>query len=592
MSSSISIDNTSPLWTFSSPCNSSDSAWNFVQNLPSYYNNTESTTNVVGARASFIFQGTAVAYYGTMWAQGANATVYLDELSENISTVLTNGSTLQSIAIWSRSNLDPDTVHALTVEMTGGGTLDIDYVKVLTPPPAVTPPAMPNPAPAAFPISSKWSCSSTNSSGSPTPAATPAGQLASHSSKSVPMMVGTIVGSICAILAVVAVVFLRRRRRKFWWHRHGRTQVHPDSNSDPKPMHLIQDSEGYALTAPRVPGTNLKIDPWDPTPVFMTEEQRAEKRRELHSKLVLDISAVNLNKSRSSTSSLSPSPTKENTKTNAAIAVRPLPPVTDSMIVHTGGTDHLYASVPKISHDWEDDVDEKDAEEMYAAHSWEDDNSNEVEDMGTPLIGSAPTSPVPSSRLSSSHGGNASSLNSSSRANSRAHRILRSVRSRKSSNNMGKRSAAGHVHRSTAQTTSTRSTNFSMVATASSTPRTPSSSQSMTYGGKMLALTGPGSGSVGLSPPLVRPLPAPGGTAQYLPSPLSTSPPGMSTDFHDQQEAAVITSTSATAQPSSAPSSSWFFGGQRKRANARRPPMGPRTQTSGSDISAEAANGK
>ena len=83
-----------------------------------------------------------------MWAQGANATVYLDELSENISTILTNGSTLQGIAIWSRSNLDPDTVHALTVEMTGGTTLDIDYVKILTPPPAVTPPAMPTPAPA------------------------------------------------------------------------------------------------------------------------------------------------------------------------------------------------------------------------------------------------------------------------------------------------------------------------------------------------------------------------------------------------------------------------------------------------------------
>ncbi len=206
----------------------------------------------------------------------------------------------------------------------------------------------------------------------------------------------------------------------------------------------------------QVPG--LKIDPWDPPPVFMTPEQRAEKRRELNAKLVLDISAVN--KSRSTTTSLSPSPTKERIQvdapaTVAAAAIRPLPAVTASMIVLTG-SDHHYTAVPKTSQDWDDDADDADekeddmddAEEMYAAHSWEDGDSNEAENMDTPLIGSPLTSPVPSSRLSSSHGGNSSSLNSAVRAHSRAHRILRSVRSRKSSLGMGRRGSVAH-HRST-----------------------------------------------------------------------------------------------------------------------------------------------
>lgn len=221
-----------------------------------------------------------------------------------------------------------------------------------------------------------------------------------------------------------------------------------------------------------------------------------------------------------------------------------------------------------------------DAEEMYAAHSWEDDNSNEAEDMDTPLIGSPPTSPVPSSRLSSSHGGNSSSLNSAVRAHSRAHRILRSVRSRKSSLGMGRH------HRSTGQTTTgTASTNFSIVATASSTPRTPLSSQSSNQG-RML---GPGLGSVALVGNLA-PLPVPSlvppvvSATRYLPSPLSTSPPTLSTGFGNQQEQA----TSSSPQESS----SWFFGGQRKRNNARRPPMGPRTQTTGSDVLIEAPVGK
>jgi len=144
----------------------------------------------------------------------------------------------------------------------------------------------------------------------------------------------------------------------------------------------------------------------------------------------------------------------------------------------------------------------------------------------------------------------------------------------------------GRHHRSTGQTTTgTASTNFSIVATASSTPRTPLSSQSSNQG-RML---GPGLGSVALVGNLA-PLPVPSlvppvvSATRYLPSPLSTSPPTLSTGFGNQQEQA----TSSSPQESS----SWFFGGQRKRNNARRPPMGPRTQTTGSDVLIEAPVGK
>ena len=58
----------------------------------------------------------------------------------------TSSPQYQVLVFW-KDGLSPSTVHALTVQMVGGTSIDVDLVDITLPPPSVFPPQLPSPLP-------------------------------------------------------------------------------------------------------------------------------------------------------------------------------------------------------------------------------------------------------------------------------------------------------------------------------------------------------------------------------------------------------------------------------------------------------------
>lgn len=107
----------------------------------SYFNGTDTWTNITGSAASIVFQGVEFILYSTLSPQGGQMSILLDYNSTTISTL--SNETLVGQAVYMMTDLDPSTLHAVTIRMLGGTCIDIDKVGITPPPPSAFPPAMP-----------------------------------------------------------------------------------------------------------------------------------------------------------------------------------------------------------------------------------------------------------------------------------------------------------------------------------------------------------------------------------------------------------------------------------------------------------------
>ncbi|KAI5120305.1 hypothetical protein M0805_005809 [Coniferiporia weirii] len=234
---SILVDDTSPQWIFSSyngnATSMSDAGWHQLADDPSadtagYYNGTAMWTTTPGASATLVFQGTGIYLYSAWSPLGGNMSIALDAFNTTVS--LKSTASQPGETAYELLGLDPGVVHALTVQMVGGGKINIDNVGITPGPPSAFPPTMPQPVPPAFPGGALAGISPTSvlpiSQSKPTiiqvtgqtitvtatvPSATsPASPGSSSLVKGV--RVGLIAVGVVALTLLAAVCFLVRRR--------------------------------------------------------------------------------------------------------------------------------------------------------------------------------------------------------------------------------------------------------------------------------------------------------------------------------------------------------------------------------------------
>ncbi|THH08375.1 hypothetical protein EW145_g2738 [Phellinidium pouzarii] len=225
---SILVDDTASQWIFSRydtvASNMSDAGWHQLADDPPAvtsgdYNGTAIWTTTPGASASLVFQGVDVYLYSTIHPQGGLMSVSLDSMNTSVSLDWTVRQPGEIVYNW--TDLDPGTMHAITIQMVGGGRINIDKVGINPGPPSAFPPVMPQPLPSAFPNAT--STIVTNPATTVTQTITPTmttsvpqpaqrtSQISKPSTLNKGMEAGLVVAGVFAVAFLVVIFFLARR---------------------------------------------------------------------------------------------------------------------------------------------------------------------------------------------------------------------------------------------------------------------------------------------------------------------------------------------------------------------------------------------
>lgn len=88
--------------------------------MQGFYNLTETATNLRGASASLVFNGTAISYFGNFVSNGAHILFDLDGRKFNVSSISPTDPERRQSLLWDLADLSPSVEHRLTVTMMSG----------------------------------------------------------------------------------------------------------------------------------------------------------------------------------------------------------------------------------------------------------------------------------------------------------------------------------------------------------------------------------------------------------------------------------------------------------------------------------------